>query len=152
MLFNAIALPHLDYCSVVWANCSKELQQRLQKLHNRGMRIILQVPMRSPSSMMRAKLSWTTLEQRRALQQLRVVHCCVHGTAPGYLQALFRWQPGTACTRGQLKLYLKMHNSDIYRNSFQHSGARAWNQLPDSIKTTKTHRTFVGLASRWLSR
>ena len=48
MLFNAIVLPHLDYCCVVWANCTKELQQKLQRLHNYGMRIILQVPARSP--------------------------------------------------------------------------------------------------------
>ena len=147
MLFNAIVLPHLDYCCVVWANCTKELQQKLQRLHNYGMRIILQVPARSPSSMSRAKLRWTTLEQRRALQQLRVVHHCIHGAAPEYLWSLFRWQPGTVRTRGQLKLFLKAHKSEIYSKSFQYSGARNWNQLPDAIKTTRNRCTFTKLVS-----
>ena len=26
VLYNAVVLPHLDYCSVVWANCTKKLQ------------------------------------------------------------------------------------------------------------------------------
>ena len=93
VLYNAVVLPHLDYCLVVWANCTKKLQMRLERL--RGMRVILQVPARTPSSISRAKLKWVTLEQCRALQRLRAVYQCVHGTAPGYLQSLFKQQPGT---------------------------------------------------------
>ena len=77
---------------VVWANCTKKLQMRLERLKNYGMRVILQVPARTPSSISRAKLRWVTLEQCRALQRLRAVHRCVHGTAPGYLQSLFKQQ------------------------------------------------------------
>ena len=36
VLYNAVVLPHLDYCSVVWANCTKKLQTRLEKLLNYG--------------------------------------------------------------------------------------------------------------------
>ena len=28
-IYNAIVLPHLDYCSVVWQECSLELQRKL---------------------------------------------------------------------------------------------------------------------------
>ena len=74
VLYNAVALPHLDYCSVVWANCTKKLQTRLEGLQNYDMRVILQVPARTPSSISGAKLRWVTLEQHRALQRLRAVH------------------------------------------------------------------------------
>ena len=74
VLYNAVVLPHLDYCLVASANCTKKLQTRLERLHNYGMRVILQVPARTPSSISRAKLRWVTLEQRRALQRLRAVH------------------------------------------------------------------------------
>ena len=99
VLYNAVVLPHLDYCSVVWANCTKKLQMRLERLQYYGMRVILQVPARTPSSISRAELKWVTLEERRALQRLRAVHRCVHGTAPGY-QSLFKQQPGTVGTHG----------------------------------------------------
>ena len=152
VLYNAVVLPHLDYCSVVWANCTKKLQMRLERLQNYGMRVILQVPARTPSSISRAKLRWVTLEQCRALQRLRAVHRCVHGTAPGYLQSLFKQQPGTVGTRGQLKLSLKVHNTELYRKSFQHSGARSWNLLPDHVKTTQDYQKFSKLAKNFITQ
>ena len=31
-IYNTFVLPHFDYCSLVWNNCSKTLQNKLQKL------------------------------------------------------------------------------------------------------------------------
>ena len=49
------------------------------------------------------------------------------------LQPLSRQQPGTVGTCSQLKLFLNMHKTELYRKSLQHSGARNWNVLPDHI-------------------
>ena len=37
-VYNAIILPHFDYCSLVWDNCSDYLIDKLQKLQNRAAR------------------------------------------------------------------------------------------------------------------
>ncbi len=150
VLFNAIALPHLDYLSVVWTNCNKEPKLKLERLHNYGMRIVLQVPPRTPNSMSRAKLQWTTLEHRRAIQQLRVVHRCVHGFAPEYLEALFTRQPRVVCTHGQLKLSLNVRRSEVFGRYFQHSGARHWSILPDHIKITRNCSKFSRLVKDFI--
>ena len=102
VLYNAVVLPHLDYCSVVWANCTNA-STRLERLQNYGMRVILQVPARTPSSISRPKLRWVTLEQRRALQRLRAVHRCVYGTAPGYSYS--------HCSNSSLEQLVHMANS-----------------------------------------
>ena len=39
-LYQALVLPHFDYCSLVWDNCSSELKDKLQKLQNKAGRII----------------------------------------------------------------------------------------------------------------
>ena len=36
ILFNALVLPHFDYCSLVWDNSSAELKTQLQRLQNNG--------------------------------------------------------------------------------------------------------------------
>ena len=41
MLANALVMPHFDYCSTVWSNCSAHLSNSLQILHNRLARILL---------------------------------------------------------------------------------------------------------------
>ena len=33
---NALILPHLDYCSVVWSDCSKRLKDHVQWVQNYG--------------------------------------------------------------------------------------------------------------------
>ena len=39
-VYNAIVLSHLDYCSLVWDNCSEYNLHKLQKLQNRAVRVI----------------------------------------------------------------------------------------------------------------
>ena len=40
MIYNALILPHFDYCSLVWSNCSETLKSNLQKPQNRAARVI----------------------------------------------------------------------------------------------------------------
>ena len=124
---------------------------KLKTLNNYGMQIILQVPSRTPSSMLRTKLQWMTLKQRRPLQQLKAVYWCEHGMAPEYLQSLFSCQPGTVCTCGQMKLSLRVHTIEIFGKSLQHSGAKSWNLLSDHIKTTPSYLTFASQVKHFIS-
>ena len=42
-IHSAFALPHFDFCALVWSNCSKTLQNKIQKPQNEAGRIIIQV-------------------------------------------------------------------------------------------------------------
>jgi len=39
-IYKSLILPHLDYCSAVWGCIGNGLSQKLEKLQNRGARII----------------------------------------------------------------------------------------------------------------
>ena len=43
-IYNALILPHFDYCSPVWDCMSGCLSDKLQKLQNRAARVITQSP------------------------------------------------------------------------------------------------------------
>ena len=49
-IYNALILPHFDYCSPVWDGISDCLSDKLQKLQNRAARVIL---IRAPTSFSR---------------------------------------------------------------------------------------------------
>ncbi len=53
---NAIALPYVEYCSVLWQECTKELQQSVERIQNYEMHIILTKPPRTPSDELRQAL------------------------------------------------------------------------------------------------
>ena len=43
---SILVLPHLDYCCVVWQECAKTLQQKVEKVQNYAMRLICSKPPR----------------------------------------------------------------------------------------------------------
>ena len=65
MLYSALILPHVDYCSVVWDQLTKDLERKVETIQNVGMRIILNAPRMATGTEMRQKLGWCTLAQRR---------------------------------------------------------------------------------------
>ena len=80
-IYSGLVQPHLDYCSVVWQECSRELRRSLERVQNYGMRLILSKPPRTPSEQLREELGWKTLEERRSRSRLYLVHKCVTGQA-----------------------------------------------------------------------
>ena len=39
-MYNALVMPHFNYCGAVWGNINKGLADKLQKLQNRAARIL----------------------------------------------------------------------------------------------------------------
>ena len=55
-IYNALILPHFDYCSPVWDCTSGCLSDKLQKLQNRAARVITQSPFKTSSYFLLAML------------------------------------------------------------------------------------------------
>ena len=49
-IYNALIMPHLDYCSPVWDSLSGYLSDKLQKLQNRAARFITKSPFDTSSN------------------------------------------------------------------------------------------------------
>ena len=62
-LYDTFVLRHLDYCCVLWHECSKELQCRVDRIQNYRKRLILSKPSRTPSEGLRQELKWTHLSK-----------------------------------------------------------------------------------------
>ena len=57
-IYNALILPHFDYCSPVWDGMSGCLSDKLQKLQNRAARVITQSPFDTSPNLLLAMLKW----------------------------------------------------------------------------------------------
>ena len=49
MHYQAFVIPHLDYCSVVWHSCGATLTQKIERVQNYALRMILNKPHRTGS-------------------------------------------------------------------------------------------------------
>ena len=144
MLYSSLVLPHLDYCSVVWSSCGVGQSDRIERVQNYAMRMILRKPPRTSSDSLRQVLGWTTLKARRHNAMLSQVHRCVKGQAPHCLSSKFCLNSsfGYDGTRGANKLHLRQPQSQWYHTSFEFQGAVAYNKLPETIRSLATIQAF----------
>ena len=141
-LYNSLVLPHLDYCCLVWQECSKELVNKLERIQNYGMRIILDQPPLTPTTELRNKLGWTSLESRREYFRTMMLHRVMTGDAPLEMRSLFQVNEdirsqGTAITRGSKNLFISQANSEFGRRTFAFAGSKVWNRLPLEVRRLK---------------
>ena len=88
-IYSAFVLPHFDYCAMVWNNCSKTLQNKLQKLQNKAGRIITSDCYETPSDAVRSKLGWDTLQAMGDKQMDTLMVQIMEDNSINYLQELF---------------------------------------------------------------
>ena len=56
LLYLTFVLPQLDYCSVVWGSCGTVLSNKIERIQNYAMRVILRKPPLTPSEESRKTL------------------------------------------------------------------------------------------------
>ena len=89
LLYLAFVLSQLDYCSVVWGLCGTVLSNKIVRIQNYAMRVILRKPPLTPSEEYWKTLQWTTLKTRRHSAMMLQVHRCLHMAGPLYINSKF---------------------------------------------------------------
>ncbi len=139
-IYKALVLPRLTYCDIVWGNCNVTLNTRIERLQNRAGRAILKVPVRTPSSLIRDKLTWKPLSTLRKYHLCLLVYKCVAGLVPKYMQTMFqdiksRHSYNTrSSSQGNIVLDFKPR-TETGRRTFILRGAKAWNSLNPKLKS-----------------
>lgn len=143
-IYNALVLPHLDYCCVVWQECGKLLQHKIERIQNYAMRLICSKPPRTSSDDLRKSMNWISLTERREYFRLVHIQRCVHNQAPRYLtdSVLTNEACGHHVTRGFRKLNLRRVNTNFGRNSTYFRGSQGWNALPARLREMDNIRSF----------
>ena len=88
LFYSVYILPLIDYCCVVWGNCSNEGLNRILKLQKRTARLILHVDQDpiAPSEPLFKQLGWMSIEQRIKYHKYLLVSKCLKNEVPVYLK------------------------------------------------------------------
>ena len=140
-IYNALVLPSLDYCCVVWQEWGKRLQQKVERIQNYAIRLICAKPSRIPSEVLRRKLNWVTLTKRREIFRQVLIQRSIQNQAPSYLSKLFKTNEtyGPRVTRNSHKLHL---TSKFSRNATSFRGSQIWNSLTQRLREMKSINSF----------
>ena len=79
-IYKQTILPLMDYGCIVWGDCGKQDAQRLERLQNQAMRIILSANHKICTQHMRSKLTLLSLSSRRRFLRLQLVFKIINNT------------------------------------------------------------------------
>lgn len=147
-LYQALVMPHFDYCSILWGNCGSTLKTKVQKLQNRAARIITRSGYEIRSSEILSSLGWCDLDTRRKRQRSTLMYKIMNGVAPEYLREMFvlvneAHHHNLRCSDTNVKI--PQPHSEYLKRSLSYDGALLWNSLPSTIRNVISVNSFNNL-------
>ena len=141
-MYNALVMPHFNYCSTVWQNNNQTHLDKLYKLQKRAARIIT-----NSDYTIRSSDTFRNLDLILKKRDLFITFKVINGMLPEYVTQLFHTceNSGYVLRRSNLKLSQPKPKTNFLRNSFLYRGAAYWNNIP--INLLKTLRESTSLKS-----
>ena len=145
-LYKSIVIPHFDYCDTVYDACGKGLKDRLQRLQNRGLRLVLSQKPRTASDTLHAEANVRKLQQSRDFHLSCLMFNVLNGLAPKYMSAMFckisaKHNVNTR-SASEGDLYVKRAHKEVGKKSLSYRGAEAWNNLCTEVRNSENINQF----------
>ena len=130
MLYNALLLPHINYCLVTWGYQCK----RINILQKRAVRLIILSRYNSHTAPLFNKLKLLTIKDMLALQELKFYYKLTHNELPAYFQ---NWQ---IVTNSELHRHNTRRKHDIHIVRFRHAFAKRCSRINPPRILNATHQ------------
>ena len=134
--YTTLVRPMLEYSSAAWDPYRKYQVNCLEMVQRRAARFVTRTQGMDEGCVTRAlnHLQWPTLESRRKVARLSLLHKTLHGKASVAMPSYVTHKPDLR-TRGShpMKFLTIQSNCDEYKNSFWPRTIREWNKLPPAV-------------------
>ena len=148
-IVRSIVLSKLDYCNILLNNITKKDLRRLQKLQNKCLRLIFQLPRSTHVTPFLDKLHWLSINERIIFKTLCYVFKSLHGLCPQYIMDSIqvKSRPAAMPTRSSSTVMLEIPKSRKLAGdrAFSVAAAQLWNKLPSTIRTARDITCFKTL-------
>lgn len=144
-VYHALIQPHFDYCREVWDVFGASQSKRLQKLHNRSARIIMNMSNDVDHTIALSSLGWESLEVQRKKAKAKLMFKLLNKLGPKSLTKLFTKK--CEVTKYDLRnsstsLHLPQPRTNKMKKSFMYDGAVVWNSLRSEVRECKSLSSF----------
>ena len=151
-LYNALILPHIMYCNIVWANCSITKMQQILLLQKKALRICTYSNYLANSNPIFYHLKTLKVNDIHTLQTATFMFKYTSNLLPSIFRNFYT-------TNLNVHSYPTRHANDYHLNnpklilaqkSIRHHGSEVWNNLPNHIKNSKSLYSFKALVKKHL--
>ena len=138
ILYNSFILSQFNYCCFVWMFCSKTLQNKINQIQKRALRILYNEPNLNLDKLVELDKS-TTIHIKNIITLLTEVYKTTRGENPIFMNKFFAQKKQYYNLRiTNLLNFPKVMGSKYGTNTFVFRATQLWNQVPDSKKMNQT--------------
>lgn len=154
VIYNTIVFPHFIYCGTILHLANQESLNRLQKLQNRAMRIVLKMDKYTSIGRMLGVLEWLNVRQLLEYQVLVFIKKIELKMVPEYLSdSLVRIRDvHNYNTRGNSKYFVEGKLKKNSQIGIFYRGIRAFNDLSDELRHCVALKKFKYMLRKDLRR
>ena len=141
-LYYAFVFPYFNYGVEVYANCSKLAIDRLNKLNNKLLRILLVKNYDTPNIELYRAFNVLPIPLLHEMRILELIHKFYYHNhlLPKIFQEYFITNNAVHqySTRNKLNLHMSVVNSNLGQRCSIYHGSKYWNELPDYLKCSSS--------------
>ena len=143
-IYQSVIAPHFDYCSSILFLGNEAEFDKLQKLQNRVMRVVLRCSRYTSIEIMLNALNWLSVKQRVYKSTLTFIHRLKSVKLPKYLNELVVYNRDihNYPTRSKDDFHLKRKGTVAAERCLFHKGVCVYNNLPVDIKRENSETLF----------
>ena len=147
-LMNSFFLSQYSYCPLIWMFHSRNLNNRINKLHERCLRVVYRDNNSSFEQLLSQDKSFTIHE--RNIQNLAIELFKVKmGLAPKFMNEIFTLKESSRYPSKQIFVTRNVRTVSYGTNTLSHMGPKIWLIIPDEIKASCTLRIFKRKIRKW---
>ena len=126
----------MEYACSAWDPFQANHIKKLEMVQRRAARFIKKEYSKQPGTVTNilSDLNLPTLESRRKVHRLCILHKAVHGQAAIRIPPTFHLRQNSSTRNYHPKKYININTStNVYKNSFFPRSIKDWNDLPDHL-------------------
>ena len=151
VLVNSFIYSNFDYCPLVWMFSHKKSLNKIESLHKRALRFLLNDYENSYEELLEK-----SGKCNMSLQRIRFlcieIYKSINSLNPDFMKNIFEMKTNNRIVREKYKLNLNIPRTNQVKfgtNSLKSYGPKIWNALPFSIKTAENLKAFKTLIKKW---
>ena len=149
LIFNSFIRSHFNYCPLIWMSCSRLQNNKINKIHERSLRIIYNNYSNSYSELMKIH-NEKTVHQCNIQTLMIEVYKFLNGLSPPIMNDVFCLRENTYNLRNFRLFACQNVKTNIYgTETIAYKSSQLWNLIPDQMKNLQSLALFKNSIKRW---
>ena len=148
LIFSSFIKSQFSYCPLIWMFCSRTANNRINKIHERSLRVIYDDYNISFDELLQLNCE-TTIHLKNVQNLMIEVYKFLHGLSPPIMNEVFYIRHNIDNLRNFRPLETGPVRTNFGSESINYKAAQIWNLVPDEMRNLQSFLSFKHAIKSW---